>query len=72
MTLIGMYEFDLTRFPSLPNRADPFWVILEFQLAWVLDFCIWPKQWKIQKFFEIGPHLPTAPKVFLNHTPKIY
>ena len=36
-------------------RADPFWVILEFQLAWVLDFCLWPKKWEIQNFFEIGP-----------------
>ena len=24
------------------------------------------------KFFEIGPHLPTAPGAFLNHAPKIY
>ena len=54
----------------LYNRADPFWVILEFQLAWVYDFCLWPKKWEIQNFFEIGPHLHTAPGVFLNRAPQ--
>ena len=24
------------------------------------------KKWVIQIFFEIGPHLPTAPEAFLN------
>ena len=52
------------------NRADPFWVILEFQLAWVLDVCLWPKKWEIQTFFEIGPNLPTAPGAFLNRAPQ--
>ena len=53
------------------SRADTFRIILEFQLAWVLDFHLWPKKWEIQNFFEIGPHLHTAPKAFLNRTPKI-
>ena len=52
-------------------RADPFRVILEFRLAWVLDFCLWPKKWEIQNVFEIGPYLPTAPGAFLNRAPKI-
>ena len=52
-------------------RADPFRVILEFQLAWVLDFCLWPKKWEIQNVFEIGPHLHIAPGAFLNRAPKI-
>ena len=53
-------------------RADPFWVILEIHLAWVLVFCLWSKLWEIQFFFEIGPHLCTAPDTFLNRTPQIY
>ena len=52
------------------GRADPFRVILDFPLAWVLDFCHWPKKWEIQFFFEIGLHLPTAPGVFLNRAPQ--
>ena len=48
------------------SRTDPFWVILEFQLARVLDFCLWPKKWEIQFFFESGLHLPSAPKTFLS------
>ena len=52
------------------SKADPISVILEFQLAWVLDFCLWPKKWEIRKFFEIGPHLLTAPAAFLNRAPK--
>ena len=50
-------------------RADFFGVIFQFQLAWVLDFCIEPKKWEIQFFFEIGPRLDTAPRAFLNRAP---
>ena len=44
--------------------------MLEFQLAWVLDFCLYPKKSKVQNFFEIGPHLPTAPGGFESCLPK--
>ena len=45
-------------------RADPFRVIVKFQLASVLDFCLEPKKWEIHDFFEIGPCLDTAPGLF--------
>ena len=35
----------------------------------MLDFCLEPKKWDIQNFFEIGPRLDTAPGSFLNHAP---
>ena len=56
--------------PPLHSRADPFWAVLEYQLDWVLDFCLWPKKWEIQSFFEIVPHLHSAPRAFLIFTPK--
>ena len=37
---------------TLDSKVDPFRVILEFQLAWVVDFCIRSKKWKIQFFLE--------------------
>ena len=36
----------------------------------MLNFCIWPKKWKIQNFFVIGTHLPSAPGAFLNRAPQ--
>ena len=51
------------------TRADPFGVIFQFQLAWVLDFCLEPKKWEIHNFFDIGPRLDTAPGAFLNRAP---
>ena len=33
----------------------------------MLDFCLWPKKWEIQNFFEIVYHSPTALGAFLNH-----
>ena len=53
---------------GISSRPEPFWVILEFQFAWVLDFCLYPKKLEIQYFFAVGPHLPTAPGAFLNCT----
>ena len=50
-------------------RADPFRVIFYFQLARVLGFCLEPKKWEIQNFFEIRPRLDTAPGAFLNCAP---
>ena len=47
------------------SRADPFWAILEFQLAWVLGFRLWPKKMGNLIFFEIVPHLHSAPRAFL-------
>ena len=32
----------------------------------MLDFCLEPKKWEIQKFFEIGPRLDTAPRGFFE------
>ena len=52
------------------TRADPFWVILEFQLAWVLDFCLRPKKWENQNLFEIRLHLHIVPGAFLNRAPQ--
>ena len=52
------------------TSSDSFRVILEFQLAWVLNFCLWQKTWEIQIFFKNGPHLPTAPGAFLTRTSK--
>ena len=37
-----------------------------FQLAWVLDFCLWPEKWEMQISFEIGSHLANAPEASLN------
>ena len=50
--------------PPLHSRADPFWAILEFQLAWALGFRLWPKKMR-NPIFEIVPHLHTAPRAFL-------
>ena len=47
------------------NRADPFRVILEFQLARMLEFCLWPKKGN-PKFFEIGFIYLLPPGLFLN------
>ena len=66
------WKEDLRFIPKDSVSEDPFKVILEFQLAWVLDFCLWPKKWETQNFFEIWPHLPTAPGLFWNAPPKIY
>ena len=52
------------------SRADPFWVILEFHLAWVLAYCLGPKKWEFENFFEIGPHLHAAHGAFLDCAPK--
>ena len=55
-TLYVHYGIDfLIASHKLFNKADPFRFIVEFQLAWVLDFSLWPKNWDIQNFFEIGP-----------------
>ena len=62
----------------LSIRADPFGIILELQLAWVLDFCLWPKKWEIQNFFGFPTsniyleiqHLPTAPRAFFESLPQ--
>ena len=45
----------------MDTRVPPFWVIFQFQLAWVLDFCLRMKHWKIQIFFEIELRLDPAP-----------
>ena len=50
-------------------RSDPSRAILEFQLAWVLDFSFGKKMGN-PNFFEIIPHLPTAPGAFLNRAPQ--
>ena len=35
----------------------------------MLDFCLGPKKWEIQFFFEIGSRLDTAPGALLNRAP---
>ena len=35
----------------------------------MLDFCLEPKKWEIQNFFEIGPRLDTAPGAFFELRP---
>ena len=54
------------------SKADPFLVILEFQLARVLDFCLRPKKREIQFFIEIAPHLQTCPRDFFESRPYKY
>ena len=54
------------------SRADPFWVILEFHLAWVLDFCLGPKKWEFENFFEIGYPFTYCPRGFFGLRPQKY
>ena len=51
-------------------RADPFWVILEFLLARVLDFLPLAKKMGNPILFEIGLYLHTALGLFLNQAPQ--
>ena len=51
-------------------RAGPFWVILEFQLAWVLHFCLWPKEMGNPKFFRNRTPFTYCPGAFLNRAPQ--
>ena len=66
------WRMTLTKYLYCSNRAGPFRDILEFQLAWVLNFCIWQKKWEIQTFCEIGPHLLTAPEAILDRAAPKY
>ena len=54
----------------MPVKADPFWVILEFQLAWVLDFYLWPKKWEIQSFLKSDQFTYCSWGFFESRSPK--
>ena len=51
---------------ALLSKPDPFWVISEFQLAWVLDFCLWTKKMENPNFFGNRTPFTYCPRGFFE------